>query len=243
MLVPSHCTAREIFSEEAFDAVGVARRRIEERHPARVGPGPHRAVADALGRIAIEHGDAGGIGAEQAGSSRLVFDESSDWGEQIDRGRDASAECLRSHVDTDASKAGALPLDGLMLDEFVAHRLDDERIGELASLDDLRRRSRRHDRVVVGASDGLVEALLDDDARGDHIENQATRVAHRRHHGAATRANAKLRGHAIEHGHARQVRGRRPTPRMTSAALPFLVVRGRVVLAFRGGGHDEALDG
>src|SRR6202011_3030944 len=37
--------AREVLTEEAFDAVRVACRRIEERHPARIGPSPHRAVA------------------------------------------------------------------------------------------------------------------------------------------------------------------------------------------------------
>ena len=48
--------AREVVTEKAFDAFRVARRRIEERHPAGIGPSPYRAVADALGRTGIEHG-------------------------------------------------------------------------------------------------------------------------------------------------------------------------------------------
>ena len=41
--------------------------RVEEGHPSRVGPRPDRAVADALGRVGIEHRDARRVGAEQAG--------------------------------------------------------------------------------------------------------------------------------------------------------------------------------
>ena len=108
------------------------------------------------------------------GRARLLFDEPGDGREQIDRGRDAASERLRRDVDAGAREARALPLDGLVLDVLVADRLDDERVAELAALDDLRRRRRRDDRVVVGARDGLVEALLDDDARGDHVEDRGS---------------------------------------------------------------------
>ena len=141
---------------------------------------------------------------------------SSDGGEQIDGGRDAASERLRRDVDAGAREARALPLDGLVLDVLVADRFDDERVGELAALDDLRRRGRRDDRVVVGARDGLVEALFDEDARGDDVEHEAARVADGGHHRAALRADAQLGRHAIEHGHARQVRRRRAAARVAA---------------------------
>ena len=84
-------SAREVFPEEAFDALGVAGRRIEERDPARVGPSPDRAVPDALGRVGVEHGNPRGVGAEQTRRARLLFDESSHGGEQIDRRGDAAS--------------------------------------------------------------------------------------------------------------------------------------------------------
>ena len=234
--------AREVRAEEAFHTLGVADGRIEEGHPSGVGPGPHRAVADPFGRIGVEHGDAGGVGTEQAWGSRLILDEPGDGGEQVDRGGDAPAERLRRHVDPGASEASALPLDGLMLDVLVAHSLDDQRVGELAALDDLRRRRRGNDRVVVGASDGLVEALFNEHVRRDHVENQAARVTDGGHHRAALRADAQLRGHAIEHGHARQVCGRRAPPGVAPATLRPLGVGRRVVHGLRGGGHEQALD-
>jgi hypothetical protein len=67
----------------------------------------------------------------------------------------------------------ALPLDGQVFDVLVTHGLDDQRVGELAALDDLRQRRRGDDRVVVGAGDRLVESLFDEDARRDDVEDQA----------------------------------------------------------------------
>ena len=235
--------AREVRAEEALHALGVADGRVEEGHPSRVGPSPHRAVADPLGRGGIEHGDAGGVGAEQAGTARLLGDEPSDRREQVERGRDAASERLRRDVDAGAGEARALPLDGQVLDVLVAHRLDDQRVGELAALDDLRRRRRRDDRVVVGAGDRLVEPLFDEDACGDHVEHEAARVADGGHHRAALRADAQLRRDAIEHGHARQMRRRRAAPGMAPSTPLPVVVRSRVVLGLRGARHDEAVDG
>ena len=106
------------------------------------------------------------------------------------RRRHAAAERLRGDVDAGALPARALPLDGLVLDVLVAERLDDERVAELAALDDRRRRRRAHDRVVLGAGDALVEALDDDDARRDDIELLAPGVADGGHLGAAGGADA-----------------------------------------------------
>ena len=121
---------------------------------------PHGAVANALRGARIENGNARRIGAEQARSPCLIFYESSDGGEQIDRCRDTAAERLRSDVDPAASEAHALPLDGLMLDVLVTARFDNQRVGELAALDDLRRGRGGHDRVVVGARDASRRGAL-----------------------------------------------------------------------------------
>ncbi len=63
--------------------------------------------------------------------------------EQIDGRRHAAPQRLRGDVDAGARPARALPLDGLVLDVLVAERLDDERVAELAALDDRRRRAAR----------------------------------------------------------------------------------------------------
>ena len=73
---------------------------------------------------------------------------------------DAPPERLRRDVDTGAAQRVHCRSIGLMLDVLVAESLDDERVPELAALDDLRRRLGRHDGVVVGAGDALVETLL-----------------------------------------------------------------------------------
>jgi len=169
--------AGEVVAEEAFDAVGVAGGRIEERHPAGIGPGPDGAVANAFGRIGIEHGDARRVGAEHAGAARLLSDEASDGREQIEGRGDSASEGLRCDLDARARESRALPLDGQVLDVLVARCLDQQPVGELATLDDLRRGRGRYDGVVVGAGDRLVEALLDEDAGRDDVENEAARMA------------------------------------------------------------------
>ena len=208
--------AREVVAEKPPDAVGVAFWRIEERDPARVGPAPHGAVADAIARLGIENRETSRVGPEQAGRAGLLLDESRDRGQEIDCCGDASAERLWRDVDTGAHEARALSLDGLMLDVLVADGFDDESVRELSALDDLRRGRRGDDGVVVGARDGLVEALLDDDAGRDHIEDEAARVPDGGHRRAALRTDAQLRGHAVEHRHARQVRRRFGPPRVPS---------------------------
>src|SRR5450432_1549487 len=108
--------AREVRAEKTLHALGVTDGRVEEGHPSRVGPSPHRAVADPLGRAGIEHRDAGGVGTEQAGAARPLGNEPCDRREQVERGRDAASERLRRDVDAGTREARALPLDGQMLD-------------------------------------------------------------------------------------------------------------------------------
>jgi hypothetical protein len=115
--------------------------------------------------------------------------------------------------------------------------------GELAALDELRRRGRRDDGVVVGAGDRLVEPLFDKDARRDDVEDEAARVADGGHRRAALRANAQLGRDAIEHGHARQMRWGRAAPGVVPSTLLLVVVRSRVVFGLRGARHGEAVDG
>jgi hypothetical protein len=96
-------------------------------------------VANPLGGIGIEHGDSGRIRAEQAGAGGLLADTTSYGGEQIESRGDAAPERLRRDRCAGAREACALPLDGKVLEELVADGFDDERVGELAALDDLRR--------------------------------------------------------------------------------------------------------
>ena len=119
-----------------------------------------------------------------------------------------------------------------MLDELVADGFDEEGIGELPSLDDLRKRRRGDDRVVVTAGDRFVEAFLDEHTRGDDVEDETARVADRRHRRAALRADAQFVGDAVEHRHARQVRGERAAPGMVTS--PLLLVALGVVTRGRG---------
>jgi hypothetical protein len=112
--------AREVGTKEALDALGVADGRVNEAHPSCVGPSPHRAAANALGRVAIEHGDAGGVRTEQPGAARLLTNEASHRREQIERRSDAAPECLRGDFNAGAGEASALALDGLVLDVLVA---------------------------------------------------------------------------------------------------------------------------
>ncbi len=70
------------------------------------------------------------------GCARLLGDELGHGHEQVDVRGDAAAERLRSDVDAGARAAQALPLDRLVLEVLVAGRLDDQRVAELAALDD-----------------------------------------------------------------------------------------------------------
>ena len=107
--------ASEVVAEETAYAVGVAYWRVEEADPQRVGPAPDSAGADAIGHIPVEHGQSGGIGAEQPGCASLLVDDSRDRSEQVDVGGDTAAECLRRQVGASALESQALPLDRLML--------------------------------------------------------------------------------------------------------------------------------
>src|SRR5204863_5404167 len=97
--------AAEVVAEEATYAIRVAARRVEERHPARVGPGPHRTGADPVGHLGVQDGDAGRVGAEQPGSARLLGDEASDGSDQVDVRRDTASQSLGSD-----GYSGSLPV-------------------------------------------------------------------------------------------------------------------------------------
>lgn len=95
---------------------------------------------------------------------------------------------------------------------------------EHSAFDDRRGRRRGNDRVVVGACDGLVDALLDDDARRDHAEPLAGRVPDGRHFSAAARARAQLGRHRVGNGHALEMsRERTATSGLGAAATRFRV--------------------
>src|ERR1041384_6262843 len=128
--------ARQILAEEIADALRVAVRGVEETHPARVGPAPHRAGADALGDSGVQDRDAGRVGAQIARGARARGNQLSNRHEQVDVRGDAARERLRRDVDPGAREAQALSLDGLMLDELIAGGLGDQRIAELAALND-----------------------------------------------------------------------------------------------------------
>jgi transposase len=108
--------------------------RVREPHPARVGPAPHGAVADALRRVRVEHGDARGVGAEQPGAAGLPGDERGDGHDHVDVDRHGAPERLRSELDSVARPASTLALDQHVLEVLFARGLDDERVGELAIL-------------------------------------------------------------------------------------------------------------
>ena len=109
----------EIFAQEPAHAVRIPLRRIEEADPKGVGPTPHRALPDAVGRIAVEHRNAGRVGRQQPGRSCLRLDHFRHRRQRVDRDRDGAAQCLRRDVHARARPAKALPLDGLMLKVLV----------------------------------------------------------------------------------------------------------------------------
>ncbi len=169
--------AREIVAKEIAHALGVSARGVEEAHPARVGPAPDGAGADAFDAGRIQHGDTGGVGAEVARARACGSAMSSAMG----MSRSMCAPMLRPSV------CGAMSTParaqrrhwrsiGLMLDELVAGGFDDQRIAELSALDDGRWRGSGDDGVVVGASDSLVDAALDEEARRDDVDGFADRV-------------------------------------------------------------------
>ena len=57
---------QQILAEEIADALRVAVRGVKETQPARVGPAPHSAGADALGDSGVQDRDAGRVGAQIA---------------------------------------------------------------------------------------------------------------------------------------------------------------------------------
>src|ERR1700685_117640 len=77
--------ARELLPEEATHAAGVTARRIEEGHPARIGPAPHRAAAYARRRRGVEDGNAGRVRCEKPGAASLRFDELGHRHDEVDR--------------------------------------------------------------------------------------------------------------------------------------------------------------
>ena len=91
--------AREGVAEEGAHAVRGRARRVDEAHPAGVGPTPDRARPDPHRRGTVEDRDARGVGPEQPGPARLQLDELGDRHEQVDRGRHAPAKSLRRDVD------------------------------------------------------------------------------------------------------------------------------------------------
>src|ERR1700733_3881307 len=107
--------AREVLAEKTPGAVRGAARRIEEGHPARVGPAPHGARADACGHTGIQDGDRGGIRAQQSRGAGLDLDERGDGREQIDGGLDTARESLRRDVHPRALEPRGLSLEGLVL--------------------------------------------------------------------------------------------------------------------------------
>jgi len=125
----------------------------------------------------------------------------------IDGGGDAAPERLRRDVDTERAVLSALPLDRRVLEVLVGDGFDEQRIGELSALDDLRGRRRRDDRVVVRARDGLVHPLRDHDLRGDDVESLAARESQRLHLGTALQADSLLGRDPIRDGHAPQCAG------------------------------------
>ena len=220
MLVPSHWTVRcEVLAEEALDAVGVADRRVEEGDPALV-PTQHHIVP-----LRMPSGGRGRAPAGRWRRWRAARARASACGSCARRGRadrsraDAAPERLRRDVDAAACEAAALPLDGLVLEVLVADRLDDERVAELAALDDLRRRLGRHDGVVVRAGDALVETLLDEERAG-----RTLRISHARGRRSSSREphSGQMRcsgGTGLNTATRLQVRRRRGAPRVLPLRL------------------------
>ena len=210
--------AAEVVAEEASHAVGVATRRVEERDPSSVGPRPDGTHANAVGRVAVEHGNAGRVGAEQAWRTRLLLEERAERREAVDRDSDAAAERLRCDLDASALEAKTLPLDRLVLEVLVAERLDDEGVAELASRNELRGGLGRDEVIAVRTSAALDLALPHEQLRGLEVEHVVLRERHRRHLDAAEWTEPCLGRHARDVGDARQVRGEHAAPRMTATA-------------------------
>src|ERR1700678_431869 len=231
----------EVFAEEASHAVRVTTGGIEEGHPTSVGPAPHGPRADAKRCRRVENGNAGRVGAEQARAACLLFDEPRHGGDQIDGGSHAASERLRGDVHAPACPATALSLDGKVLDVLVADRFHDERVAELAALDDLGRRGSRDDGVVVGTSHRLVQPLLDDDPRGDDVDGETARMRHGLHLCAAARADTHLGGDGVGHRHALQVRRRSGSSGVPPLAT-LLRVGALLVSELRRGRRNRSLE-
>jgi hypothetical protein len=169
----------------------------------------------------------------------LIFNELGNGGEEIEGGAHAASESLRSDVDASAREAEAQPLDRLVLEKLVGDGLDDEGVAELSALDDGRGRFCGDDGVVLRAGDGLIESLGDDYAGGDDVDDFAFRMSDRGHLGAAERADALLRRHRIDHGHALEVRGRR----VASGVGPLFLRLGGHVRSAAWFGRREAREG
>lgn len=208
----------KVLAEKAADAVGVAHRRVDEAHPALVGPARHRAGADAVWGVPVEDGNARRIRREKPRPASLSLDELRDWREQVDGRGNVAPERLRGNVHAGTLPAEALPLDGLVLEELVPQGLDDERGAEFSTLHQLRRRGGGDDGVIVRARDPLVEPLNDDDASRNHLEDFAHRVPDGLHLRAAPRADAQLGRDRVEHLNALQVRGKRGPSGVTALA-------------------------
>jgi hypothetical protein len=112
---------------------------------------------------------------------------------------DSAAQGLRSDLDPRPLKPQTLSLDGLVLEVLVARGFNDERVGELAALDDRRRWRCGDDGIVDGTGGSFVKAMLDDNLRGDDSDALANGVGDRLHLVATHRANAQLRRERIGH--------------------------------------------
>ncbi len=92
----------------------------------------------------VEHGNAGGVGAEgNRGSARHSGNGIRHRHEQVDVRGDGAPEGLRRDGEASACEAQALSLNWLVLDELVGCGFDDQRIAELAALDDRGRGAER----------------------------------------------------------------------------------------------------
>lgn len=106
---------------------------------------------------------------------------------EVERGARASAARPRRRVGRSAHCRST----GVWSRYLSGGRLDDQRVGELASLDDPRRRQRRDNGVVVRTSHGLIEAHLDDDPRRGSSARAGTGWAQATHRSAVLQAVAR----------------------------------------------------
>ena len=229
--------AREIIAEEIANALPVSVCGKEEAHPARVGPGPDGAGADAFGGTRIEHWNAGGVGAEVTRGAGHGGNESSHRHEQVDVRGDSTPEGLRRDGEARACEPQALSLDRLVLQELVGRGLDDQGIAQLAALNDRGRGRSGDDGVVVWAGNGFVDSALDEEARGNNVDCFAHRVRHGLHLRTAERADSQVIGDRVGYVHAGHVRGKRAAPTATAPLFLFarrVRFRARVFLCSRG---------